>query len=119
VDGPVYEKRGRFEVHIKDLEALKILDPDKIPDAKTALPTVVSSTWPGDFASLAKDIKKLQRDINELKREQKEQQHALAKLQTPSTVKVEHHRYDSRYSDLEHRVHRIEVTLDVVMQSLP
>lgn len=118
VDGLVYENRGRFEVHIDDLDKITLLNTDSEGSVQPSQPTVVSTTWPGDFKSLAKEINKLRREITTLKRLQQEQQRSLDQLKVPSRTKAAPPRQDRDYRDLEHRVHRIEVALDLVVQAV-
>lgn len=118
VDGLVLENRGRFEVHIKDLEQIKLHAPDGDASTPASTPTVVSSTWPGDFTALAKEIKKLNREVANLKRIQQEQEQKLGRLTVPAKTRVEYHNNTRDYRDLEHRVRRIEVALDQVVQAV-
>jgi hypothetical protein len=118
VDGLVFENRGRFEVHIDDLDKITLLDRESEDANQPSPPTLVSTSWPGDFNSLAKEINKLRREITDLKRIQQEQQHILDRLKVPSQPKTTSPQQDRDYRDLEHRVHRIEVALDLVVQAV-
>ncbi len=118
VDGLVLESRGRYEVHIKDLDQMKLHTADSDAAAPTSTPTVVSTMWPGDFAALAKEIKKLNREVTNLKRLQQEQERKLSRLTAPATTPVVRRDSGRDYRDLEHRIRRVEVALDLVVQAV-
>ena len=114
VDGPVYENRGRFEIQIQDLSQITVVDPNAATAQSPA--TVIPTPWPGDFASLAREIKKLRREVAHLKSQLATQQRALQKLQTAKTKQVEVRDHRGNYRELEYRVHRIEALLDQALQ---
>lgn len=117
VSGPTYENRGRFEIQIDDLDQITVLDPNTHTVQPLPQPTLVSPPWPGDYTALAKEIKKLRRDVDRLKKEQLAQKQVIQQLQAKPKSRVEYRHRDNGYQDLDHRIHRIEVLLDSMVQA--